>query len=149
MPEAIRNHPQLDSLLEHIESLNEINKTAAERIVTLVGTLRSFARTDQPEKDRFNIHDGIESSLTLVHHELKNRITVNREFGRLPEISCYPNQLNQGILNLLVNAAHAIEAKGTITVRTRIEQEMIIIEVSDTGKGIPEEIRDRIFAGLA
>jgi two-component system NtrC family sensor kinase len=76
---------------------------------------------------------------------LKNRITVERDFARVPDISCYPNQLNQVILNLLVNAAHAIEGKGIITVRTRVEQASIILEVSDTGQGIPEDIRDRIF----
>jgi len=145
MPESVRNHPELQPVLEHIESLNDINKTAAERIMNLVSTLRTFARTDQPEKHRINVHDGIESSLTLVHHELKGRITVQKDFSGLPDVSCYPNQLNQVILNLLVNAAHAIEGKGTITIRTLLEDDTVVIEVADTGKGIPEEHRDKIF----
>ena len=145
MPESIRTHPNLQSLLEHIGGLNEINKTAAERIMNLVGTLRSFARTDKPEKVCVGIQEGIESSLTLVQHELKNRIKVKKEFASLPDVCCYPNQLNQVILNMLVNAAHAIEGEGTITVQTRTENGEVVISISDTGKGIPEDIRDRIF----
>jgi two-component system NtrC family sensor kinase len=144
-PAIVREHPQLARMLENIESLNVINHTATERIVTLVNSLRSFARIDQPEKDTVDIREGIESTLTLVHHELKNRITVIRDYQDIPLCSCHANQINQVLLNLLVNAAHAIDGKGTITIRLRQESNNLVIEVTDTGKGIPENIRDRIF----
>lgn len=144
-PATVRDHPQLTKMLENIENLNDINHTAAERIVTLVSSLRSFARIDQPEKETIDIRESIESTLTLVHHELKNRIAVIRDYQDVSLCTCHVNQLNQVLLNLLVNAAHAIEGKGTITIRLRQTGGQLLIEIADTGKGIPDNIRDRIF----
>ena len=144
-PAIVREHPKLAAMLENIEGLNEINHTAAERIVSLVTSLRSFARVDRPDKENIDIREGIESTLTLVHHELKNRIKIVRDYGDISPLPCHANQVNQVLLNLLVNAAHAIEGAGTITIRLRQENNTVIVEVADTGKGIPEEIRDHIF----
>jgi len=113
--------------------------------VNIVNSLRTFARLDKAEMDTVDIHEGIESTLTLVHHEFKRRIEVHKDFGEIPKISCYPNQLNQVFMNILVNAGQAIEDKGDIFVRTYTKNNNAIIEIKDTGKGIPEESLNRIF----
>ena len=81
----------------------------------------------------------------MVANELKYKATVVKEYGELPEIRCMPFQLNQVFMNLLVNAAHAIPERGTITVRTGHEEGMVWVEIEDTGVGIPPENVKRIF----
>ena len=136
----------LQKLFTVIDQLNEVSKTAAERIIVIVNSLRNFARLDRAEKDLFNIEEGLESTLTLVHHEFKNRVTVQKEYGDIPKISCYPNQLNQVFMNILVNAAQAIEGKGDIVIRTYTENGFVIIEFEDSGRGIDKEDIKKIFS---
>ena len=119
--------------------------TAGERIATIVRSLRSFARLDEAEFQKADLREGLDSTLTLVHHELKNRVEVTRDYADIPPIDCYPNQLNQVFMNLLINAAHAIEGRGTITVRTYPEAENVCVQIADTGKGIPPEHLDRVY----
>ena len=132
-------------LIRNIEELNEINKTASRRIVEIVSSLRNFARLDRAEKNETDLHAGIESTLTLVHHQVKGRIEVERDYGDVPKCQCYPSQLGQVYMNLLVNASQAIEGKGTITIRTRHKGGWVTVEIIDTGKGMPEEIKKQIF----
>ncbi|MFH1026769.1 MAG: ATP-binding protein, partial [Pseudomonadota bacterium] len=87
-----------------------------------------------------------ETTINIAWNEIKYVATLNREFGDIPEIRCYPQQLNQVFLNLLVNAAHAMEGgQGSITVRTWSDGADINVSVADTGCGIPEDIQQRIF----
>lgn len=132
-------------LVERMAKLNVINESATERIVNIVTSLRSFARLDMAEMDRVDLHEGLDSTLTLVHHELKDRIEITKDYGSIPKVNCYPNQLNQVFMNLLVNAAHAIEGKGNITVRTYTNENQVMVEIIDTGRGIPKENIRRIF----
>lgn len=133
------------TLFENIEQLNAVNETAAYRIIDIVNSLRNFARLDQADKDLVDIHEGIENTLTLVHHRLKNRIDVRKKFGELPKINCFPNQLNQVFMNILVNASQAIEGTGTIHITTERIDDKIAVTFTDSGKGIPEEQLKRIF----
>jgi signal transduction histidine kinase len=119
--------------------------TAGERIATIVKSLRNFARLDEAEFQSADLHEGLDSTLTLVHHELKNRAEVIRDYGEIPLVECFPNQLNQVFMNLLVNAAQAIEGKGTVTIRTSADAEKVYVEIADTGKGISSEHLGRIF----
>lgn len=144
-PSTIRDHPQLSKILGSIEDLNEINKSALERIVSIVKSLRQFARLDGAERDRVDIHEGLESTLTLVHHELKNRINLHRDYGDLPLVTCFPNQINQVFMNILVNASQAIAGKGDIFIKTFKRDGDIVVEIRDTGRGIPKDILERIF----
>lgn len=140
--------PDLEKLHKAIGILSEANTTtctATERIVRIVKSLRNFARLDEAEVKTVDIHEGIESTLTLVYHEYKNRIEIVREFGQLPKVSCYPNQLNQVYMNILVNAIHAIQGEGTITIRTRAVGDRVEVAISDTGVGIPKENLNKIF----
>ena len=100
---------------------------------------------DKSELQLANIEEGIESTLRVVWNELKYKAEVITEFGNIPSIHCFPFQLNQVIMNLLVNAGQALESKGTIIIRTGHDADDVWIEVSDTGKGIPKENQSRIF----
>ncbi|MCB2230925.1 PAS domain S-box protein [bacterium] len=136
---------RFDRILDSIDEVTSVNKTAGERIKNIVNSLRSFARLDRSEKDRVDIRDGLESTLTLVSHELKNRVEVVRRYGDIPPINCFPNQINQVFMNLLVNASHAIKDKGVITIRTALEGGWVVVEISDTGSGIPKDVLPKIF----
>jgi signal transduction histidine kinase len=144
-PPEIKEDPVLKNVVEVLQSVGKINKTACERIVKIVRSLRNFARLDEAEQKLADLHEGIESTLTLVRHELKNRIEVVRDYGEIPEVECFPDQLNQVFMNILVNAAHAIEGNGKITIRTRTDGENVTIGFSDTGKGISPQNLPKIF----
>jgi signal transduction histidine kinase len=116
-----------------------------ERITTIVRRLRAFARLDQAEMVEADLHEGLEDTLTLVHHELKHGIVVHRNFGSLPKIRCYMARLNQVFLNLLINAKQAISGKGEITITTFHDDSYIYIRFADTGSGIAKENLGKIF----
>jgi len=143
---SISQNAELKKYFKTIENLNAVNKTAASRIVAIVKSLRKFARLDEAEIASVDLHEGIDNTLTLLRHELKNRVTVHKQYGALPAVKCYPNRLNQVFMNLLVNAAHAIEGRGDIYITTRLKGEHVIIEIRDTGKGIAPENLGRIFS---
>lgn len=128
-----------------LEDSNNTTRTATERIVGIVRSLRNFARLDEAELKTVDIHDGLESTLTLVYHEYKNRIKIIRDYGQLPPITCIPNQMNQVFMNLIVNAIHATPKEGTITITTRSMDEHYTVAIADTGIGIPPEQLPRIF----
>lgn len=137
-----------EAISEVIGILQEIlqnNQLACERIIFIVRSLKNFARLDEAQCKRANIHEGIDSTLVLVHHQMKNRIQVIKDYGEIPEIECFPNQLNQVFMNLLVNSAQAIPEKGTITVRTFVDGPCVKIQIGDTGTGIAPENLSRIF----
>jgi signal transduction histidine kinase len=131
--------------LARAAELADVSREACRRIGEIVRSLRNFARLDEAERKPADLHEGLESTLTLAHHLLKDRITVRREFGTLPQIDCHPNQLNQVFLNLIVNAAQAIEGPGEITLRTRAAGAEVSVEVADSGNGIAPENLRRIF----
>ncbi len=117
----------------------------SERVRKIVADLKSFSRLDEAEHKQANINECLESTINIVWNEIKYKATLKREFGELPQLKCHPQQLNQVFMNLLVNAAYAIEKQGEITVRSRYADGSILVSISDTGCGIPAEIRDRIF----
>ena len=92
-----------------------------------------------------DLHEGIENTLTLVQHELRNRVDVEKDYGDIPRVKCYSNQLKQVFMNLLVNASHAIEGQGNIAIKTRPQGNNVLIEFTDSGRGIPQENLKRIF----
>jgi signal transduction histidine kinase len=122
-----------------------VNNLAMTRMIKLVGSLRSFGRPDRADRDIVDLHEGLESTLAILAHQLRERVTVEKDYGELPRIECYPNQLNQIWMNLLVNAAQAISGAGTVTIRTRADDHQVRVEIQDTGVGIPAENLQRIF----
>jgi signal transduction histidine kinase len=152
--ESVADPSRLDlapGLLDRAVEMTEVSREASRRITGIIRSLRNFARLDEAERKPADLHQGIESTLTLVAHLMKNRITVHRDYGQLPEVDCYANQLNQVFLNILVNAAQAIEGPGEIRVRTRhlpstaANPESVSVEISDTGCGIPPQNLGRVF----
>jgi len=143
--EQTRNNAQLNKLLDAMSSVSNVSKNALERIVKIVGSLRKFARLDQAEQDKVDIHEGLESTLTIAHHELKNRVVVHKDYGDIPQTYCFPNQINQVFINILVNAAQAIEGTGDIFIKTFTRDKNIVVEFRDTGKGIAKENLEKIF----
>ena len=136
---------RFEGLLNIVEEANRVIYSGAERVGTIVKRLRSFARLDEAELKTANIHEGIEDTLTLVQHELKHDIEVIKNFGKVPAIRCFPGQLNQVFLNLIVNARQAIKGKGKITITTHSANKEVIINISDTGSGISKEHLSRVF----
>ncbi|MBU0996393.1 MAG: response regulator [Proteobacteria bacterium] len=117
----------------------------AERIKKIVIDLKDFAHPGEDKLKPANINDGIESTLNVISNEIKYKATVHKNFGELPTVQCYPQQLNQVFLNIIVNAAQAIETKGDITISTRSLEKQVEIVIEDNGSGIPPENLARIF----
>ena len=132
-------------LFSIIDDTLRVNQLACDRILKVVQGLHGSLQPDEAEYTKANIHEGIESALSLLGHELGRRIRVLRDFGPIPEIECYPGRLIQVFLNLLINAIQAIEGEGEIRVRTWEEGDAVRVAISDTGKGIPVELRSKIF----
>ncbi|HCV23774.1 MAG: hypothetical protein CME13_14050 [Gemmatimonadetes bacterium] len=109
------------------------------------GHLRNFARLDQAELKEANLHAGIDDSLMLIHHDTKNRVEVERDYGDIPVVTRYPGRLNQVFLNILNNAQQAIDGNGTIAIRTWVKDDQVHVSIADTGSGIPQEDVARVF----
>lgn len=122
-----------------------------DKIQDLVLNLKNFSRLDEADMKDVDINTGIDTALKIAHNVLKYRVMVTKEYGKIPKINCYPAQLNQVFLNLLVNAAQACEKpniegyKGHILIRTFSDGEKVVIEISDNGIGIPDEKVNKIF----
>ncbi len=135
----------LSNYFRIIEDANRVIDTATERVIGIIKRLRSFARLDEAELKVANIHEGIEDTLTLIYHEIKHNITLVKNYGDIPPVSCYPGRLNQVFLNLLINAKQAINGAGTITITTGMKKNHIFIQFRDSGVGIPHEKVKQIF----
>ena len=142
--EANKNQ-QLEKTTKILKESIVVILTAGNRIAAIVKSLKNFARLDESEYQKTDIHQGIESSLILMENEFQNRISVVKDYHDIPEIVCYPGQLNQVFLNLLKNATNAIEGSGRIGIKTAKENGHVRVEISDTGKGIPRKKLDKIF----
>jgi two-component system, NtrC family, sensor kinase len=144
---ALKQRKELDYLREDVPSLLTESKEGIARVRKIVADLKDFSRVDTSQEWQFaNLHQGIESTLNIVNNEIKYKADVVREYGQLPEVECLPSQLNQVFMNLLVNAAHAIEReRGCIRVRTGAGDEQVWVEVADNGSGIAAEHLSRIF----
>jgi signal transduction histidine kinase/HAMP domain-containing protein len=138
--------------------LEELPKSLAQmadglrRVGSIVKSLKVFAHPDRSERTIADLNHAIESTLTIARNEYRYFAELETCYGDLPPLDCYLGEINQVVLNIVVNAAHAIadtvkgtERKGKITVRTARDRNDIVISISDTGGGIPEHVRDRIF----
>jgi len=136
---------ELDLILGAILDADRVIDQGADRISEIVTSLRSFTRLDEADLKECDIHEGIDSTLTLIDHELKGRVEVVRQYGDFGPIVCYPRRLNQVFLNLLSNASKAIDGPGRITVRTFEAGSEICVAIQDTGVGIAKERLESIF----
>ena len=139
------HQPRLDRAFKIFEDVNRITLEATERVTRIIQSLKSFARLDQAELELVDLHEGLESTLTLIGHLMKDRIKVIKNYGKLPKVQCYASQINQVFANVLANAVQAIEETGSITITTYQDGSCVLIQVADTGVGIRTEHLDRIF----
>jgi len=137
-----------EKLTRAAEALNELNQSTAmgaSRIDKVVKALRGFARLDATEYQKADLYQGIEDTLTLLIVNPELKIKIEKDFAPLPEIYCNPGQLNQVFLNILTNAIEATDRQGKIWIRTRRENEAVVIQIEDNGRGIAEENLEKIF----
>ena len=135
----------IDFILNDVPDLIKDCREGTERIKKIVIALKDFAHPGEDKLKFADINNGIDSTLNVVWNELKYKTTVTKDYGDIPSVRCYPHQLNQVFMNLLVNAAQAIEKQGEIKIATRVLDGKVEIKISDTGKGIPEEDLSKIF----
>ena len=136
----------LEYLREDVPALMNESKDGITRVKKIVQDLKDFSHVEASEEWHWvNLHKGLDSTLNIVNNEIKYKAVVVKEYGILPEVECLSSQLNQVFLNMLVNASHAIEERGTITIRTGSTAEEVWVEIADTGKGIAPENFKKIF----
>jgi signal transduction histidine kinase len=129
---------EINNLLKGIED-------GAMRTSEIVKGLRNFSRLDRNVFRKANMNECIESTLTLLHSSYKNRIEIIKQYGDLPEIDCFPGQINQVFMNILSNAIQAIPAEGKIFIQTWHDGKNVKISIKDTGAGMTDEVRKKIF----
>ncbi len=132
-------------LVEDIPSLLKESQEGLSRVTRIVQDLKDFSHVDESNWQHANLEQGIDSTLNVVANEIKYKAEVVKEYAGLQDVECMPSQLNQVFMNMLMNAAQAIDQKGTITVRTGNGGDEVWVEVEDTGKGIAPENLNRIF----
>lgn len=142
---SIKKEVDIEFLKVDVMELIKESAGGVRRVKEIVQDLKDFSHVDEAGWQTVDLHKGLDSTLNIVHNEIKYKAKVIKEYGDLPLVECLASQLNQVFMNLLVNAAHAIEERGIISIRTGTKDDQIWVEVSDTGKGIPPENLNRIF----
>jgi len=149
---AVLDGPSLEPGLEWTAStlslaalLGEL-KASTRRISELVAAVRSYSQLDRAPMQAIDVTEGLESTLVMLGHKLRDGVTVVREYGAdLPRIEAYPGELNQVWTNLIDNAVDAMEGRGTLRLATRADGPSVVVEVADTGPGMPPEVAARAF----
>ncbi len=146
--EQMANETADSGVMASMSTLLQDSSQGIERIGDIVLTLKNFSRLDRAKISEFNVQEGLESTLLIARNVLKNRVTVVKEFERIPNITCSPSQINQVFLNLISNAAQAIpdDRQGVLTLRTFPKgNDLVCIEIQDNGSGIPAKVLPKIF----
>ena len=141
----LRNDPEVVRSLAILNDNVALTGVAGSRVADIVRSLRNFSRVDESDLKVADIHEGINSSLTLLSSEISNGIKICKEFGPLDPIVCYPGQLNQVFFNVLRNAIDAIDGAGEINIKTEQQNTHVTVTISDTGRGISRSKLDTIF----
>jgi PAS domain S-box-containing protein len=142
---ASANSLDIENILADVESLIAESQDGALRIAKIVTDLKAFSRIDTLDFDSVDLTCCLESALSIAYNDLKYVAAIVKEYGELPPVLCHPGQMNQVFMNLLVNAGQAITPPGKIVLKTWCDAGFVYTAVSDTGHGIPPEIRRRIF----
>lgn len=135
----------LDYIINDVGKLLQYNQKGIERIRKIVLDLRTFAREDNDTMDFVRIEEVIDSILSIVYNEIKYKAELKKNYGDTPLVKCNTQRMGQVFINLLVNAVQAIEEKGTIEITTYRQDKYVCIDISDTGKGIPQQNMEKIF----
>ena len=150
--EEAEDDADLDYILENAPVALDRARDGLGRVAAIVRSMKEFAHPDRKEMAQSDLNQAIQSTLVIASNEYKYVADVDTSLGELPLVNCYAGEINQVVLNLIVNAAHAIgdvvkgtDQKGRIRVATRVLDDQVEIAIGDTGKGIPVEVRSRIF----
>ena len=142
----IREDVDLEYLVNEIEVLVKGIKTGAHRTTEIIKSLRYISYRDQQDKTEVNIHDSIDSALSILHSNYKDRISITKNYGSIPLVKAFSGELNQVFMNLINNSIQAIDGKGEVIISTSMKDEgHVQISIKDTGKGIPDDIQKHIF----
>jgi len=141
----LKKDANIDKIVADMKDATVESIEGAEKIIKIVSDLREFAREEKPKIEITDINRGIENTLNIIWNELKYKAEVIKEFGDIPEIECDIQRLEQVFMNILLNAAQAIEEKGTIEIKTFGSDNSVVIQISDTGKGMSKEEINKIF----
>ncbi len=136
---------KLDFILEDIQDLITESLDGCERVKKIVQDLKSFSRVDQAARQYADINECIDTTLIMVINELKYKAKIEKDYGTVSAIECHPQQLNQVFMNILINAAHAIEKEGIIAIKTWQDEEFVYTSIADTGSGIKPESLKHVF----
>jgi len=142
---SVEEDEDIGFILDDMAPLISESMEGTQRIKKIVNDLKAFSHPGEDAKKPSDINENINSTLNIVWNEIKYKATVEKDLGEIPLVECYPQRINQVIMNLLVNAAHAIEADGLIRIRTQRVSDHIEIVITDNGCGIPEEHLAKIF----
>lgn len=132
-------------IVDNLKNINKIDKEAIKRISGIVQSLKRFVRLDESELQSADINNELDLTLELIKHETKNKIEIIKNYGNIPQIKCYPNMLNQVFMNILINACQSIKDKGSITITTAFNNNILSVKIKDTGSGIDDSIKDKLF----
>ncbi len=140
---------EVRKIVRALKGTLRVNDLAVERVLALVGSLRRFGSPDRAEVDRVGVEEGFDTALTLLRHRMGTGVEVRLDLEELPPIECFPVEINQLFMNLLLNAVQAIQGHGdgtgVITVRGRRRGDGVLVEIQDTGPGIAPKLQERIF----
>jgi signal transduction histidine kinase len=136
---------ELEASVEEIVDLNRDSVEGLADLTEMAQSLKDFSRLDRAPIDRFDVNAGIDKTLNIARNIIKHKAEVKKFYGELPSVECSPSKINQVFLNLITNAAQAIEDQGEIVISTKVkDDEHIAVSISDTGRGISEENLDKI-----
>ncbi|SDH85315.1 His Kinase A (phospho-acceptor) domain-containing protein [Pseudomonas benzenivorans] len=141
----LKHSLEYDYIRNDVEALIGESEDGIDRVKKIITSLKDFSHIDDDEFRLADLHRGLDSTLNVVNNELKYKAEVVKEYGELPEVECIPSQINQVMMNLLVNAAHAIEQFGRITLRSGQQDDWVWLEVEDSGQGIDPQVLNRIY----
>ena len=127
------------------KQITDIDKEAIERISKIVVSLKKFVRLDESELQEADINKEMDLTLEIIRHETKNKVEIEKHYGDIPMIKCYPNMLNQVFTNILINACQAIKSNGKIIISTKFNDKNLEIRIKDNGVGISKENINKIF----
>ena len=131
--------------LNEARELLEDSAEGLKQMSSLVLNLKGFARVDRDGMDTIDLNDSIRSALTIAGHQLRDRIQVVQELGDVPKVKCMPSQINQVFLNMITNAAQAMDDEGKLTIRSVAKPNVVEVSFEDTGSGIPDDVLPKIF----
>jgi two-component system NtrC family sensor kinase len=144
--EEMRARYDIDFITGDLPQLMSESREGIERVTAIVRNLKDFSYSGRDDSWKSaDLHAGLDSTINIIWNELKYKVTLEKHYGKLPLVQCRPSELNQVFMNILLNASHAIDERGTITVATGVEGDEVWIEIQDSGHGIPDDILQRIF----